>query len=128
MLCCLDDCHPEDGLVDRHCKLSEAPDQKLQQEPTLPKRWQGCIPLYLDIFNTVNGSNWFDLTGQGKGKITLQKIIIQFLCKRNKSPLLPCTYPAVSNWPPCQRNCFYDGSRAFIMTTQSINTVQHKVT
>lgn len=92
----------------------------------LPKRWQGCVPLCLDIFNTLNGRNWFDSTGQDKGKITLQKIIIQFLCKGNKSPLLPHTSPAVSNRPLCQRNGFYDGSGAFIMTTQGINTGQHK--
>lgn len=92
----------------------------------LPKRWQGCVPLCLDIFNTMNVSNWFDSTGQGKAKITLQKIIIQFLCKRNKSPLLPHTPLAVSNRLPCQRNCFYNGAGAFIMTTQGINTAQHK--
>lgn len=74
----------------------------------------------------MHGSNWSDSTGQGKGKITLHKMIIQFLRKRNKSPLLPHTSPAVSNRPLCQRNCFYDGSGAFIMTAQGTNTAQHQ--
>lgn len=118
----LDNCHPEDGLLGRHCKL---PQNILfyQQEST---KWPGCALLCLDMPNTMNGSKWFDSAGQGRGKITLQKIIIQFLCKGNKSPLLPHISPAVSNRPLCQRSCFYDGSGAFIMTTQDINTAQHK--
>lgn len=74
----------------------------------------------------MNGHNWFDSTGQDKGKITLQKIIIQFPCKGNKSLLLPHTSAAVSNRSPCQRNGFYDGSWAFTMKTQGVNTGQHK--
>lgn len=75
---------------------------------------------------SYSGSNWSDLTGQGKGKIALHKMIIQFLCKRNKSPLLPHTSPAVSSRPLWQRNRFYDGSGAFIMTAKGTNTAQHQ--
>ena len=94
--------------------------------PTIPKRWQGCVPLCLDIFNMMNGSNWFDSTGQGKGKITLQKIIIQFLCKRNKSPLLATPLLQFPIGVCVKGTAFMMDLGPFMMTTQGINTAQHR--
>lgn len=116
--CCLGRGRPEDVLLDRLCKFS--------QRPPLPRgasEVQGWAPPCLAAFHSRAGS---DSAGQGKGKITLHKMIIQFLCRRNKSPLLPHTSGAVSNRALCQRNGFYDGSGAFIMTAQGINTAQHQ--